>query len=100
MNELNEKRIQEGKRPRREESKEGRDKSIEKDMKNLNSFFVNRGLFVRINMIYMKINSPQCAGQPFLELARIFHQIVTNPMNVKLWKDSSKVKHKSFFFFI
>jgi hypothetical protein len=56
--------------PSANDNKEAKDikdvlKTFEKDVKTLNSFFVNRSLFIKIHMIYKKL-IPTCSGAAFL----------------------------------
>lgn len=93
--------LQDGKPPTRGEQKEPL-KSYEKDIKTLNSFFVDRRIFIRFHMIYKKLVT-NCAGAAFLvnavlcyndswkELAKLYHILCTSPQCSKLFKDTSKV---------
>jgi len=64
-------------------------KTIEKDVKLLSKFFVDRSLFIKIHMIYKKL-IPNFAGAPFLELAQFYNVLNTNPQCAKLLKDTVK----------
>jgi len=80
-------RIQEGKPPIRID-KEAL-KLFEKDIKTLSKYFIDRSLFIKIHMIYKKLN-PRINGAPFLELANFYHILCTIPSCSKLYKHTTK----------
>lgn len=83
-------RLSEGKYEARQEIVKESFKTFEKDTKKLNSFFVEKSLFIKIHMIYKKIGSMQ-QGLTFLELAKFYHALSSIPQNSKLYKDTTKV---------
>ncbi|KAJ6246236.1 sca1 complex scaffold protein scaa [Anaeramoeba flamelloides] len=60
-------------------------KLIEKDIKTLVNFFQDKALFVKLNMIY-KNNSIKNGGLLFVNLAKVYSQIINNPSCKKILK--------------
>ncbi|EGG24744.1 hypothetical protein DFA_02988 [Cavenderia fasciculata] len=65
------------------------DKVLEKDLKALNSLFINKRLFIKIHMIYKRYINTQ-PGLAFIELAKFYNIMYTSENCSKLFKDTIK----------
>jgi len=74
----------------RSQQKEYEVKSIEKDVKTLVTFLIQRHQFIKIHMTYKKIVSSSTQGIAFKELANFYHILSTKPLCQKLLKEIKK----------
>jgi hypothetical protein len=66
-------------------------KKVERDVKTLTVFFAKQRLFVKIHIIYRRfVDSGAYPGRAFVELARYYHVLVSEPACSKLYRELAK----------
>eukprot|EP01156_Anaeramoeba_ignava_P018478 Anaeramoba_ignava/a91889_18.p1 GENE.a91889_18~~a91889_18.p1 ORF type:complete len:499 (-),score=132.18 a91889_18:157-1506(-) len=65
-------------------------KSIEKEAKNFNKFYLENVFFVKIHMVYKNLKSNKIDGKRLINLSKVYRAISKNPLCAKIYSSCMK----------